>query len=268
MATQHRRRLLTRVIWVIALSLLSGEPVRAQVGVIDVSSIQQQIVQYALMAKDYAAQLEQIAQQYQQIQNQVQQIQHAYEQVKHGVTNLTRLDLNYAAGLLGINTVVQGKLNQASYLSYQLNQVEGQLQQIYGQVGTITTEDEAYAALRRWGGAQREAATVAAHVQAIQQERESMSQRLSEALTKATAAQGNLDISQAQAQIQGLQTAQLQQVIDQLATSGRLQSTMALREQAREEAAISLQQQLAAPDAGWTAYQPQGRLIRIGRVRP
>src|SRR5262249_8828861 len=133
----------------------------AQQAVIDVSAIAQMVVQYATQLKQYAEQAQQTYNQYAQIKNEVTMIE-------QGLTNLKHFDVHTAAALLSLGQQLQSKLAQARLIGYEANLVVSQAQGVYPRVTGLLTGQQLLATRQQWAAAQREAATVALQVQAMQ----------------------------------------------------------------------------------------------------
>src|SRR5215813_9579608 len=98
------------------LLLLAPRGTQAQWAVIDVDSIAQLLLQYKTQLMQYTEELRQTAYQYQTVVQQIEHIKYTYETVQQGVANLTKLNLNNATSLMGLYSLLNNKLNQASMI--------------------------------------------------------------------------------------------------------------------------------------------------------
>jgi len=224
---------------VLALCLCLPSVAWAQWAVIDASAITQLVTQYTTQVRQYAEQM-------QQTYNQYQQIRHEVTMVEQGVKNLQHFDLDSMGALLSLGQQLDGKLAQARMIGYQANRVVAQAQGVYPKVTGMLTGQQLPQTQQQWAAAQREAATVALQVQAIQTDHDTTMANIA-ALTRASSqTQGNLDSQQAIAQGQGILATQLEGVQAHLATQARLQALRTLEDASMKEATSQ-----ALQDAGW-----------------
>jgi P-type conjugative transfer protein TrbJ len=191
--------------------------------------------QFAQQMRDYAVMLKQLENEAQQLRNQMQQILYAYTSVQQGVTNLARLDLNNAAQVMGLFDQLQAKIAQANAIGYTVQGAIDGAQRLYPQVSAMLDQDKQRVLQLQWAAAQRDSAKIALQTQAIRDSQAVYQRKWAEVLAAAAAAQGNLQIEQANAQALGLLGGQLAAIEQQLATQGREQSQQALKQAATTE---------------------------------
>ena len=235
----------------------------ASLPVIDIGAITQAITQYRTMLQQYVEQLKQTQQGIDQIKNQMQQSQYAYDQVQQGIKNLQHLDINNAGSLWSLGQQLQDKLRQADLITYDASRAYGQAQQFYGKVSGMVSGPQLRQMQRQWAGVQREAGQVGVAVEAIRQQQADLMVRQRDLLNKAASAKGNLDIQQAQAQLQGLQSQQLHSIENQLATMGRAQAVQTLEEAVMKEATAAALEQASGTIT--ISAQPAGRLFPLSK---
>ena len=223
----------------------------ATIPVIDVSAIAQ-------LVTAYRTQVMQFAEQMQQTRNQVTQIQHEIEMISQGAQNLLTLDMNKAADLLRLTDLLQNKLNQAQALSYSAQRVVTQAQELYPQIQGVLDPAQQRALYLQWTMAQRDSARIALSTQAITTSTATYQRQWTDILNAARAAQGNMQIQQAQAQGLGVMGTQLQAIEQQLATQGRLQTQLVLEQAVRTETTV---QGLAQASGEVTLTPGRGRLL-------
>jgi len=228
----------------------------AQQAVIDVSAIAQMVVQYATQVKQYAEQAQQTYNQYAQIKNEVTMIE-------QGVKNLQHFDLNNAAALLSLGQQLQSKLAQARMIGYETTLVVSQAQGVYPRVNSLLTGEQVTATRQQWAAAQREAATVALQVQAMQSDHAATMARITELVNASSQTEGNLDSQQALAQGQGMLATQLEGVQGHLATQARLHALQALEEASMKEATSQALSEASAT-VDWSGA-PAGHLPRLSK---
>jgi conjugal transfer/entry exclusion protein len=242
------------------LMLLLGAELAQAAGipVVDIPAAGQRVQAQLQQLKQLAESIRQTVNQIEQIRNQVQQIEYAYTTVQHGIQNLQQFHLNNATDLLGLYRQLDGKLSQASLLSYQYDLTKGQVQQLYGDLSGGMDGPSMRRLQRIWARNTRETSTVAVGIQALYREQESMMQKNRDLMTRVVATQGNLDTLQALGQGQGLQMTQLLAMERQMAVQGRVQAIQALEAASMQEATS-----VALDEASATV---QGQAIATGRI--
>lgn len=200
------------------LLCLSGSPQRSQAYVL----IVEDPVLIGKQALEYAAQLKQYAEQIAQTKNQM-------EQIRQQAINLMSLRLNNAQDLLNLQQQLESKLNQARWISYNANRAVSQAAGLYPKIAGLPDAAQRRSLERQWAAAERDSAEVAIATQAIEERQARYQQEWATVLNQAAAAQGNLQIQQANAQGLGLLGGQLQSIEQQLATQARERSQQTMK---------------------------------------
>lgn len=256
------RQYVTLSVLLALLLLPRPQPVQGQTLVEDIAAIAQLVVQVANQVADYANQVAQLANSYTQIANQVTEIQHLYTQVQQGWRNLQSLNLNNASDLLRYYQGVQSLLGQAQYITYAIGQSRAQAESYYARVEGLLSREQVTAFWQRSAAVQRDGALVAVSVQSITQRQDDLAAKNRELLDRIASSQGNLDTLQGLGQMQGLQTTELLNIEQQIATQGRLQAMDMLEKAAMKEAAANA---LNEASGTVTQDQPNGRYLRLSR---
>jgi P-type conjugative transfer protein TrbJ len=211
----------------------------------------------ALIAKhalEYAEQIRQYNEQIAQTKNQM-------EQIRQQAINLMSLRLNKAQDLLYLQRQLERNLAQARWISYNANRASSQAAGLYPKITGVSDAAQRRSLERQWAAAQRDSAEVAIATQAIEERQARYQQEWATVLDQAAAAQGNLQIEQANAQGLGLLGGQLQSIEQQLATQARERSQQAMEGASRTE----MEQQALEHTTGSmdTTYTPQGQRLRL-----
>lgn len=215
--------------------------------------------------KEYAAVLKQLANEATMIENQVRQIQYAYSTVQQGAQNLLRLDLNNASSVMGLINQLEGKLAQIDAIGYSAQGAIDNMTRLYPTISARLDADAQRVLALTWSQAQRDNAKIAMQVQAIRESKDTYNQRWTEVLNKAYAAQGSLQIEQANTQALGLVGGQLVNIESQLAVIGREQTSRNLRETTLME--MEQRANEVSGRATDTTYEARGRLLTMPRTR-
>lgn len=247
-------------------TLLVSAPTHASAFTVSAPLVEaQQLIQLKQQVLEYVKVVEQITNQMTQIENQVRQIEHAYTTVQHGVTNLARLDLNNVTDLRNLYGQLQGKISQAEYVGYQVNQSWEQARNLYPNTIRVLSAEQQRILNLHMADVKRDAARVAIQTESIQRTQERYQQRWEQVLNAAHLAQGNLQIQQAQAQALGLMGSQLSDLRQQLATQARQQSLQAMEETSK----TYLEQTAIAHTTGEltvAGYKSAGKLLPMPRT--
>jgi type IV secretion system protein TrbJ len=255
------RRALACVLVLLALAPVVGA---ATLPVIDVSAIANLITQYKLQIQQYLEQLRQTQNQIQQLQNQIRQIQHAYTTVQHGIANLQKLNMNKTGDLLQLVQQLQSKLSQAEYIGYTVDRAWTQAKDVYPKAQAIVTGAQRRQMEMQWAAAKRDAAKVAVQTQAIKTAQEKYQQQWADIVAAARAAEGNLQIQQAQAQGQAVMGNQLLSIEQHLATAARGHTQQALESATKVELEqLAIEHSTTVFD---TTYFGQGQVLRMSRT--
>jgi len=251
-----RRRAIACLLVLLALAPAVGA---VTLPVVDVTAIANLVTQYKLQIQQYLEQLRQTQQQIQQLQNQIVQIQHAYTTVQQGVTNLTKLNMTKASDLLQLVQQLQSKLAQAEYIGYTVDRAWTQ-----AKAQAIVTGAQRRVLEFEWAAAKRDAAKVAVQTQAIQTTQAKYQQQWADIIAAARAAEGNMQIQQAQAQGQAVLGNQLLSIEQHLATAARQETQKALEEATKTELEqITVEQSVTVFDS---TYVGQGQVLRMSRT--
>lgn len=203
----------------------------AQIPVIDVSNLAQNIMTAARTLET--------------VNNQVTQIQQAVQMLENQARNLTSLPTSLLSSLTSDMTQLTQLMSQAQGVIFNVAQAEQQFQQLYPQsYGTSTTAAQFYQqAQTRW------LTSLQAYNQSVQTQSRVVTdiatdqQNLSQAVTASQSAVGILQSSQATNQLIALQAKQTAELQAMLAAHDRAQDLDLAREAADEEAAqVQLQQ--------------------------
>jgi len=256
-----RRRAIACLLVLLALAPAVGA---VTLPVVDVTAIANLVTQYKLQIQQYLEQLRQTQQQIQQLQNQIVQIQHAYTTVQQGVTNLTKLNMTKASDLLQLVQQLQSKLAQAEYIGYTVDRAWTQAKDVYPKAQAIVTGAQRRVLEFEWAAAKRDAAKVAVQTQAIQTTQAKYQQQWADIIAAARAAEGNMQIQQAQAQGQAVLGNQLLSIEQHLATAARQETQKALEEATKTELEqITVEQSVTVFDS---TYVGQGQVLRMSRT--
>jgi conjugal transfer/entry exclusion protein len=255
------RRAIACVLVLLALAPTVGA---ATLPVVDVTAIANLITAYKLQIQQYLEQLRHTQNQIRQLQNQIQQIQHAYTTVQHGIANLQKLNMNKASDLLQLVQQLQSKLTQAEYIGYTVDRAWTQAKDVYPKAQGIVTGVQQRQMAMQWAAAKRDAAKVGVQTQAIKTAQEKYQQQWADIIAAARAAEGNMQVQQAQAQGQAVMGNQLLSIEQQLATAARQDAQKALEEATKTEMEqLALEHSTATFD---TAYFGQGQVLRMSRT--
>ena len=196
-----------------------------------------------------------------QIENQVRQIEGMYTQIAQAAKHLARLDVSNATDLLGLMAYLESKLHQAEYIGYQAQAAVTQARSLYPRIQGVLTAEQQRVLTLQWAAMRRDAAQVAISTQAIREAQARYQQQWATILSKASTAEGTLQIQQVQAQAQGVIGHQLLAIEQQLATQARERSEQAMEIASRTEMEQHLLDKAAATP-GHAPTPAQGRLLR------
>ncbi|WP_054310779.1 P-type conjugative transfer protein TrbJ [Mesorhizobium sp. 1M-11] len=188
---------------------------------------------------NYAQNVLTAARSLEQINNQIQSLQNQATMLQNMARNLQRLDFSSVSELSGALHRIDGLMEQASGLSFDLDTLQGQWRSQYPESydASIKVSDVAGAARERWQSA----------MQAFHQTMNVQSQivanvrgdgdLLADLVTRSQGAAGALQASQATNQLIALSTKQQMQIQTLLATQFRAEAEDAARKAQSEEAA-------------------------------
>ncbi len=200
-----------------------------------------------------------IANQYTQIANQHTQIANQVQQIAHQVQNLDTFAGSSITQLLGVSTQIATTLGQAQGVWFHLTQATAQFDALYPAVTTVMKADALLTMRQQWVQHRRSAAATGVKVQAISHHLQTMATHLSQLLSHASGAKGNLAIQQVRAQQEGLTQALLLQIQHILAGNGRLDAQRGAEEATLQDATL---QEIGTAFAPLPAYSGgQGALI-------
>lgn len=222
--------------------------------------IQQQWVQLKEMYESVQQTLNQIK----QLENQARQITGMYTQIDQAARNLLSLDVSNIQDLYSLMYALESKLHQAEYIGYQAQSAVTQAQGLYPRVMGVLSADQQRTLTLQWAAMRRNAAEVAISTQAIREAQARVQGQWGTLIGRAQAAEGALQVQQAQVQAQAMLGHQLLALEQHLATQARGQSEAAMEQATRTEIAQHLTDRALAPLEG--TYTPQGRLLAMPRM--
>lgn len=190
------------------------------------------------MLTTYRTQLDQLLQEKQQLETQLSSLERLKTQVTQGATNLQSLKVTNLQDVVTLMGRLEGQLAEAQAISYKVAQARQQAEDLYAKAQGRPTAAQQREIQRRWAAAQRDSAALAVKAQAIQEQQAGLRQQWANVEARAAAAQGNLEIQQAQAQGQALLGTQLEVITQQLATQGRMRSQQEMQAATEAEAAL------------------------------
>jgi P-type conjugative transfer protein TrbJ len=199
--------------------------------VIDASNLVQSTISALYDIKTALSAAQEVINSYTQIANQVTQI-------ANQVKNLQQFDANYAAQLVGLNTSITGTLQHARGVSFQLGQATTDFDALYPRVASNLSGPDVQQMRLQWVQQRREAAQVGIQVQSITEALRSLSTSVTRLLHQAASTQGNLDISQVQAQQTGVTQSILLQQMQIAAGNGRAAAVREAEDATLEEARV------------------------------
>ncbi|MDG4881987.1 P-type conjugative transfer protein TrbJ [Mesorhizobium sp. WSM4884] len=197
---------------------------------------------YALIVFDpsnYTQNVLSAARALEQINNQIQSLQNQATMLQNMARNLQNLDFSSVGQLTGSLQRIDGLMEQASGLSFNLNKLQNQWRQQYPESydATIKASDVASAARERWQSAmQAFRQTMAVQSQIVENVRGD-GDLLADLVNRSQGAAGALEASQATNQLIALSTKQQMQIQTLLATQFRAEAEDAARKAQSEEAA-------------------------------
>lgn len=174
-----------------------------------------------------------------QINNQIQSLQNQATMLQNMARNLQRLDFSSVGQLTGSLQQIDGLMDQAGGLSFDLEKLQDQWRQQYPESydATIKVSDVANAARERWQNAmQAFRQTMSAQSQIVANVRGD-GDLLADLVNRSQGAAGALEASQATNQLIALSTKQQMQIQTLLATQFRAEAEDAARKAQSEEAA-------------------------------
>ncbi|TPI13068.1 P-type conjugative transfer protein TrbJ [Mesorhizobium sp. B4-1-3] len=197
---------------------------------------------YALIVFDpsnYTQNVLSAARALEQINNQIQSLQNQATMLENMARNLRNMDFSSVGQLTGALHRIDGLMDQASGLSFNLNKLQDQWRQQYPESydGTIKVSDVATAARERWQNAmQAFRQTMGVQSQIVENVRGD-GDLLADLVNRSQGAAGALEASQATNQLIALSTKQQMQIQTLLATQFRAEAQDAARKAQSEEAA-------------------------------
>jgi type IV secretion system protein TrbJ len=248
----------------IALSLgslfIAGQVLAASIPVIDAGNIVQSTISAIADVQSALSAAEEVYNSYTQIANQYTQIANQVRQIAHEVQNLQHFSGSSIPHLLGISANITSTLGQAQGVSFRLSQATAQFDALYPTVTAALSAAEVTTMRLQWVRERRHAAATGVQVQAITQSLQGMATSVSQLLSQAGAARGNLDVSQIQAQQTGLTQGLLMQIQQVLAGNGRIEAQRQAEDATLQEATM---QEIATATQPLPAYTgAQGRLMQ------
>lgn len=222
-------------------------PRRFLYGLIAVSLLGQPMPGYIQSARalivfdpsNYAQNVLTAARSLEQINNQIQSLQNQATMLQNMARNLQRLDFSSTSELTGALHRIDGLMQQASGLSFDLDTLQGQWRSHYPDSydASIRVSDVAGAARRRWQSAmQAFRQTMSVQSQIVENVRGD-GNLLADLVSRSQGATGALQASQATNQLITLSTKQQMQIQTLLATQFRADAEDAARKAQSEEAA-------------------------------
>ncbi|PAQ06572.1 P-type conjugative transfer protein TrbJ [Mesorhizobium temperatum] len=188
---------------------------------------------------NYAQNVLTAARSLEQINNQIQSLQNQATMLQNMARNLQRLDFSSVGQLTGALRRVNGLMEQASGLSFDLDQLQDQWRKQYPESydAAIKVSDVASAARERWHSAmQAFRQTMGVQSQIVENVRAD-GDLLADLVNRSQGAAGSLQASQATNQLIALSTKQQMQIQTLLATQFRAEAEDAARKAQSEEAA-------------------------------
>lgn len=174
-----------------------------------------------------------------QINNQIQSLQNQATMLQNMARNLQRLDFSSVGQLTGALHRVDGLMEQATGLSFDLDQLQDQWRKQYPESydAAIKVSDVASAARERWQSAMKAfRQTMGVQSQIVENVRTD-GDLLADLVNRSQGAAGSLQASQATNQLIALSTKQQMQIQTLLATQFRAEAEDAARKAQSEEAA-------------------------------
>ncbi len=218
--------------------LTTSSVVTATVPVVDAGNIVQSTISAIADVETAIQAAMEVVNQYTQIANEYTQIYNQAKQIANQLQNLEKFDGNSISQLLQVSTQIATTLGQAQGVGFDLSQATAQFDQLYPKVEAVMEAGKLLTMRQQWVQHRRSAASTGMQVQAVSQNLQSMATNLSQLLSKASGATGNLQIQQVQAQQQGLTQAMLMQIQQLLAGNGRLDAQRGAQEAAVEEESL------------------------------
>lgn len=197
---------------------------------------------YALIVFDpsnYTQNVLSAARALEQVNNQIQSLQNQATMLQNMARNLQRLDFSSVGQLTGALHRIDGLMDQASGLSFDLGKLQDQWRDQYPESydATIKVSDVATAARERWQGAmQAFRQTMGVQSQIVENVRGD-GDLLADLVNRSQEAAGALEASQATNQLIALSAKQQMQIQTLLATQFRAEAEDAARKAQSEEAA-------------------------------
>lgn len=222
-----RRRFLFGLI---AVSLL-GQPMAGY--------IPQAYARIVFDPSNYAQNVLTAARSLEQINNQIQSLQNQATMLQNMARNLQRLDFSSLSDLTGALHRIDGLMEQASGLSFDLDKLQGQWRSQYPESydALIKVSDVADAARERWQSAMQAFRQTMSVQSRIVENVRGDGDLLADLVNRSQGATGALQASQATNQLIALSTKQQMQIQTLLATQFRAEAEDAARKAQSEEAA-------------------------------
>jgi type IV secretion system protein TrbJ len=234
------------------VSLLCTSVATATVPVIDAGNIVQSTISAIADVESAIQEALAVINQYTQIANEYTQIANQVQQIANQVKNLEQFSGTSISQLLHVSTQISTTLGQATGVGFDLSQATAQFDQLYAQGQALMNTAAIVTKRQQWMQHRRDAAATAMKVQAVSQNLHTMATNLSQLLTNASGATGNLQIQQVQAQQTGLTQAMLMQIQQILAGNGRLDAQRGAEEAAVQDATLKAIEAATAPGVPYT----------------
>jgi P-type conjugative transfer protein TrbJ len=227
-----------------AIALLTSAPALAQWAVIDVANLAQNINTAARTLEE--------------VNNQIRQIQQLVQIIEANSRNLTSLPTSILSQLQSSMGQLNGLMGRAQSLSYDVNRLQQQFQQLYPTYGGTVTQAGLLAdAQARWTASvatyQHSMTVQSQIVQGIPTDQA----QLSTLVGTSQGAVGALQAIQSGNQLLALQARQLSATQDLLASSARAQAAEAMRHAEVQNAAQAEWQRFYGNGVGYTPAQVQ-----------
>ncbi|MBN9237229.1 MULTISPECIES: P-type conjugative transfer protein TrbJ [Phyllobacteriaceae] len=202
---------------------------------------------------NYAQNVLTAARSLEQINNQIQSLQNQATMLQNMARNLQRLDFSSLGQLTGALHRIDGLMDQAGGLSFDLDKLQGQWRSQYPESydASIKISDVAGAARGRWQNAmQAFRQTMSVQSQIVENVR-SDGDLLADLVSRSQSAAGALQASQATNQLIALSTKQQMQIQTLLATQFRAEVEDAARKAQSEEAARQMTKRFLGSGAAY-----------------
>ena len=227
-----------------AIALVTSSPASAQWAVIDAANLAQNINTAARTLEE--------------VNNQIKQIQQLVQMVEADSRNLANLPTSVLSQLQSSMSQLNGLMGRAQSLSYDVNRLQQQFQQLYPTYsGNVTQAGLLADAQARWAtsvGTYQHSMTVQSQiVQGIPTDQA----QLATLVGTSQGAVGALQAIQSGNQLLALQARQLSATQDLLASSARAQAAEAMRHAEVQSAAQAEWQRFYANGVGYTPTQVQ-----------